>query len=348
MGTRRLEVIDAARVFATLGVIWTHVVEVEGHSTTTAALGRFGTSFYIVAALLFAFRSALARPDLAGLATVTVRARRLLKPYLIWCVVYGLLYARYAWDIDQSWADMATWWGPFAGTARHLWFLPFGFIAGTLASFLSPLLLRLSVPVLATCTVFGSALVYWIFQGELFFALDRAWALRYHLHRVDRWIEELPLVFAGTMLLVLGYRCLPREIEAQQRPIPEAYFAIFPALAFIGIEWVYALNVERLRMVSGGETRAIPHLLGFLLLGACLLVRRTEWTKRVAPFGRDTYFIFLVHIALLDAFGGFAKSLPGYGSVWFAVVVTVSIFAVSYVLAQVVKRVRFLRFLYPK
>src|SRR5688572_11145214 len=47
----RLLALDAARVLATFGVMWTHVAEVQGHGGAWAALGRFGTSFHILAAV---------------------------------------------------------------------------------------------------------------------------------------------------------------------------------------------------------------------------------------------------------------------------------------------------------
>src|SRR5688572_5173831 len=43
----RLANLDAGRVLATYGVMWTHVAEMQGHPPAWAALGRFGTSFYV-------------------------------------------------------------------------------------------------------------------------------------------------------------------------------------------------------------------------------------------------------------------------------------------------------------
>ncbi len=44
--------LDAARVFATLGVIWFHSIESDGMQRS-GVLGRFSVSFYTMAAMVF-------------------------------------------------------------------------------------------------------------------------------------------------------------------------------------------------------------------------------------------------------------------------------------------------------
>src|SRR5690606_4798327 len=129
------EALDSARLLATLGVIWTHVTEVQGQSYGAAALGRFGTSYYILLAIFFSVRSRIARPLEPMSVVVRTRLRRLMVPYVLWSLVYGALYIRYGLSIGSPWQEMTIWWGPFAGTARHLWFLPFAAFAGVFASF---------------------------------------------------------------------------------------------------------------------------------------------------------------------------------------------------------------------
>src|SRR5690606_35965581 len=86
----RLVGLDAARVLATFGIVWTHVAEGQGQSYGWTALGRFGTSFYIIVAAIFVVRGAERSVPRPFLGEVRERGRRLLKPYVVWSVVYGL------------------------------------------------------------------------------------------------------------------------------------------------------------------------------------------------------------------------------------------------------------------
>src|SRR5690606_31880756 len=105
-----------------------------------------------------------------------------------------------------TWEELTHWWGPVAGTAVHLWFLPFIFFWGVIASWLTPRLNRL--PLLAATV--GGALscigIYWFCYRWLHFSLSRYWLWDYHLHRLDRWIVEVPPFMAATWGAILFYR----------------------------------------------------------------------------------------------------------------------------------------------
>jgi fucose 4-O-acetylase-like acetyltransferase len=360
----RLDIIDSARVFATLGVIWTHVAEVQGHPPRVAALGRFGTSFYILAAVLFAYRSRVSGPARPFRDELRMRFRRLVVPYVLWSLLYGVLYYRYGISIGEGWSKIAEWWGPLAGTARHLWFLPFAFLAGTLTSFLTPYVRRLETPVLATFVGLGVPLAYWLFQAQLFFALDRPWELRFHLHRLDRFIEEMPLLLGAIVLyplidrLAFGERnegpSLSREssvsepVSRESSPIRREYYAIPLAIAFVFIEWQYFVWAEPLHPYTGGETRSFAHALGCILLAACLLLRDVPFLRKLSRFGKHTYFVFLGHVVVLDAVNVPLQALSSFGSWQLSLLTTVGIFALGTALGPLVSRVPVVRWFYPR
>lgn len=72
-------------------------------------------------------------PDLKQF--VSRRAQRILLPFAFWSLMYGLLHVYWAtrrgsWEVIESWSvsSLVT-----QGTAYHLWYLPFIFVAGLLS-----------------------------------------------------------------------------------------------------------------------------------------------------------------------------------------------------------------------
>jgi len=113
------------RTLAMLSIIGHHIV-------WRPVLGiAFGvTSLQIV---MCALQSRHVRPRPLG-EVARRRARRLLLPWILWCVIYGLFEVMQALRWDQSVLgrfDSGCW---FAGTSFHLWFLPFAFLASLIAS----------------------------------------------------------------------------------------------------------------------------------------------------------------------------------------------------------------------
>jgi fucose 4-O-acetylase-like acetyltransferase len=342
----RLDVLDAARVLATLGVIWTHVVEVQDHPPRIAALGRFGTSYYILAAVLFAYRSQGTERKVTWKRELAVRFRRLLVPYFLWSLIYGILYYRYGVSVGMNFREIAAWWGPLAGTARHLWFLPFAFFAATLASVCSGYLRRLETPVLATWVGLGVPFVYWALEAHVFFWLDRPWAVGAHLHRVDRWIEELPLALSAILVIPLVERLSAgAKLEG---PISGRQLAVLPLFGAVLVEWAYYKLAEPLHPISGGETREFAHAVGACLMAAFFMMRDLPVMRPLGRLGRHTYFIFLGHVIVLDAVNALVHDTPAFGTLALSAAIVLGLFALGLVLGPIVLKIPVLRWLYPR
>jgi surface polysaccharide O-acyltransferase-like enzyme len=123
--------VDYCRLIAAFGIVWFHT-EAPGYRIAYA-----GLPFFLV---LLALPSRMSVPD---------RARRLLLPFLIWSVVYGLLRV---WNSAVEGQALLGWWMPWmalAGPSIHLWFLPFAFLVALVAPFLRASTLLPLLPVLA-------------------------------------------------------------------------------------------------------------------------------------------------------------------------------------------------------
>lgn len=104
--------IDTLRFLCAIGIVWFHS-GAPGNQIAYTAL-----PFFLVL---------LAMPSRGRLRD---RAKRLLRPWLIWSTIFAIGEVLRAYLRDQ---DLFSWFQPtmvLYGTMIHLWFLPFAFIAG--------------------------------------------------------------------------------------------------------------------------------------------------------------------------------------------------------------------------
>ncbi len=338
----RLFGLDAARVLATFAIIWTHVAEGQGHTYGWTALGRFGTSFYIIVAALFVVRGAERAPR-TFLAEVKVRSRRLLKPYVVWSIIYGLFYGARGVSEGITWEGLSRWWGPVAGTAVHLWFLPFIFFWGVLAAWATPRLNRLPLPAVTIGGAVVCALLYVFCYRWLHFALSRYWLWDYHLHRLDRWIVEVPPFVTATWGAILFYRwSKPAQDYMERQLIPLAAIGF---LGFFIVQFLYANQIDLIRRSTHTEGRFMGNIAALFLLGAFLAVDGKALVRKLAPLGRFTYIAFLIHMLVIEFLRHPVKSMPGYGTLWFSLVTSLVVFALSLLLSRTIQKHRILSFL---
>jgi hypothetical protein len=123
--------IDYGRFLAALGIVWFH---------SHAPGGRMA---YI--ALPF-FLVLLSMPSNSSIAS---RARRLLKPFLIWSLVFALVHMAFAIKAQEPVFGWWDWHMLLTGTWIHLWFLPFAFLAAILAPWFQHPLASLGAAILA-------------------------------------------------------------------------------------------------------------------------------------------------------------------------------------------------------
>ena len=123
--------IDYGRFLAALGIVWFH---------SQAPGGRIA---YI--ALPF-FLVLLSMPSNSSVA---IRARRLLKPFLIWSLVFATVHIAFAIKTQSPLFGWWEWHMLLTGTWIHLWFLPFAFLAAILAPWFQHPLASLGAAIIA-------------------------------------------------------------------------------------------------------------------------------------------------------------------------------------------------------
>ncbi len=341
----RVVALDAARVLATLGIVWVHVAEIQGQDERLSTLGRFGTSFYILAAIFLAVRGHLHRPQTRTVDVARRRAKRLLIPFVLWSVIYGVFYFATMYPQGHPVSVITRYWGPLFGTAPHLWFLPFAFFAGVLASFFVPRLLRFPGRVLLVMGPLVTLGAYVLVYGYVFPRLDQPAITAARIHRLSRWVEEMPAVVGA----IFGFAIYGKYLPELSRigPSRRRLLVVLGAVGFVLTEVAYALTLEKLGAVFWNRVRFFSNIAGAFWMLTFLAAWQGKITKRLAPLGSATYFAYLVHQMVLDSVKRQLTFLPGYGSLGFAIVSTLGVFGVSVGLGLFVSRVRILRWLSP-
>jgi fucose 4-O-acetylase-like acetyltransferase len=312
-GSRAIEV-DALRGLATLGVVWVHVAEYQGRGPSVSCVGRFGTAFYTAAAVFVALHGIQRRQRLPGWATVGRRAHRLLFPFLVWSLIYGVFHLQYGLRMRAPWSEITRYWGPASGTAPHLWFLPFAFLVALLTLAVGRRLLKMPGRWLVVGVLVLVPTAYWVTYGYALPSLNRDWLVGQRLHRVDRWLEEAPVVLASLGVVALWLRSGERWVAGLGRGGRGALAGVLGML-FVLSELVFVVHGDALRRLSQSDARFVAHAGGLALLGLALAVGgRPKLVQAMARLGKHTYTIFLSHFFVIELANRVWWRLPGFGS----------------------------------
>jgi peptidoglycan/LPS O-acetylase OafA/YrhL len=191
----RRQDIEAVRVLAAFGIVWFHA------HAPQLALGYAGLVVFLV---LSVWLSAGSRQ---GWAAVQQRALRLLRPWVLWFVVYGWYVQTLRLPVVDT--RHGLWAGVLAGSNIHLWYLPFMFAVLLVADGLRRLLparaLALGACLLATALALGMPL--WRPHAAGSFYPLRQWA-----------DAALPVSY-GLMLLGAGALTPPQRAAALALPV---------------------------------------------------------------------------------------------------------------------------------
>src|SRR5947207_12944270 len=84
--SERNATLDAARVIAALGLVWIHTT--QSSLSRFHILGRFGTSFFVLATIFFLFHRLGSSPRPTYGEYALKRFRRLYIPFMAWSLIY--------------------------------------------------------------------------------------------------------------------------------------------------------------------------------------------------------------------------------------------------------------------
>ncbi|MCA9273647.1 MAG: acyltransferase [Phycisphaerales bacterium] len=268
--TSRYAGIDAARVVAAAGVVFTHWLT-GSEAIWLKQASRFAVPFFIAAAVFFTVNqcfSGRAIPRMIG-----DRAWRILLPYIMWSAVYFLLkYVISGWIIGGihphfSLSDAVD------GFGGHLWFLPFIFLVGVCAVVSAKIATRSAAlsAVLALGACFATGIVLRAFPAST--------------GNLDRWPYELPIaliMFAITVSTQRGWITVARH----------------GLLSFGFLATAVALVLWSLKYESFPDRRACQ-LAGIALLLAGISMPSERIPAWLSRLGRLGFGVYITHGLLI-------------------------------------------------
>jgi fucose 4-O-acetylase-like acetyltransferase len=320
----RSAAIDVAKLVAAAAVVWIHVTDCD-ESRAFIPLCRFAVPFFTAAAVFFVLRKTSA-PHGSLIEYVRQRAQRLYIPFLIWAAFY--LVVRFAkHGITGGGSPIII--SPamlLNGTAHHLWFLPFIFLASLLAYGVGT---HLGKPSLKRAPLFGLlALAAGIgfanvpcpvllepTESPISYFIDHAW-------------DVTPSIFFGAALYWWSLAFKP---DARWR---------WPVLA-LGLAAAFF-------EFRGGDSVLASHVAGMSLLIFSLAQPERAWMCRVRPYAEFAFVIYLVHVFFIESLRvvwerlGMSSSLTVDFGLWAVAIVG------SVITGKLLSQTRALRWVVPR
>lgn len=200
----RIWTLDAARLVASIGIVWCHSVPV---GAPAGMYGVYGTPFFTLVAVFFLLRGTRNHPDRGFLGYAASRATRLYLPFLAWSAAYFLVRNLKSVLFGEELLALR----PdhfLRGTSMQLWFLPFVFLACVAVFPLARWLTRRppNRPAALACAVAcaAGAVAFALFPKPPFLDWGRNW------YFVERSWEVVPAVGLGVALFIAVARASPK------------------------------------------------------------------------------------------------------------------------------------------
>lgn len=257
----RIANIERLRILAIFGIIWFHTGGTLGRS-----VGYAGLPVFIMIFCALAVRKPM--PD-EFMFFAKKKARRLLKPWLFWSILYIVFKILKQLLLGGSLSESFASFNFFVGPRTHLWYLPFAFVCGLIVNLLHHYTVRVS----SIITVLLSSVI-----SILCLFLCSVVMSSTHLPvPVPQWLFGLP----G---MPLGFAIGQIAFSLQGRLRKELCLAIVLATE----------SVCLLLFCLGYTFLIVPYGIAVVLVCIALLSRgRSE--ARLLKFSSLAYGIYLVH-----------------------------------------------------
>jgi len=290
----RFVCLDGCRTYAAIGVVWLHSLRPEGLGVWEV-LGRFGVPLFSASAAYLCVDSVLrSGPKPIGAYTAG-RIKRLLVPFLAWSIIYVIarsikpLLMGHGNRIDAGWHTL------WSGTAHHLWFLPFIFVATLLLFVLAcavhkvpraagVVMLALSAAALAM--PLGAVRNWWVAHG----------GREENIYTASLAGDTLAALLSGAAIAFL----------CAGKPLATLLGNQWRTIGLISLLSFAAVNVA---LLLTGRVGALENLAGMLLLTFALLPFDWRILRVLALGGPIAFGVYLAHILPVDLMRGI---LPPY------------------------------------
>lgn len=245
--------IEILRVFSMFGIVWFHT---QNHLYSDIAYA--GLTIFLILSILLSGQQS--KP-------VHVRAQRLLIPWAIWILIYGVCNLVMHKPLSPAQSSIG---GVLSGTSFHLWFLPYIFLMLVLfdsikqkisTSVLVNLCGGMAIVILLSCPL-------WRFESLTIG------------YPYSQWAHASIGVFIGAFFWALPAR--PRRIE-------------FYVLAGI-------IAAETITIPFKGV--GLPYLIGTLMIAAVKYNNKTQWSFDITPISNLMFGVYLIHPLIMGVYSG--------------------------------------------
>lgn len=298
--TSRMATLDAARFVAAIAIVWLHSPESELLKRFSALSG-FAVPFFTMSAVLLVFQGARRDPTRPLGTYALSRVRRIYVPFLVWTVIYLLIrnlkHAILSHEpIVRPNPSML-----LAGSAHHLWFLPFILVLTIVAFAAAKLVARSTSPAIA-----WTLAIVLLLAGVLCGRTGPQWFADWYL--LNRTWAASPAIAWGFALAIV-YPLLPDALWQNR------------ALSFFGVAiWVGCAALS----VPFGSRFLLPENLaglGFFILSLARWTDLQPLVVRLAGLGSLAYGVYLSHIMFVEGVQAIAARAGIRQVAWLDVVV---------------------------
>lgn len=283
--SRALQILDCARLLAVISIVWLHTPE-STLLEKSVDIGRFAVPFFTFAALFLAFQSSLRHVESSLGSYVSTRFRRIYLVFLFWSLVYGIVRTIRDFTLRHTLPSLSIRDFLWDGTAHHLWFLPFVFVASSLSFAVARWTEKLRSsywPIAAFCAGLG-----------LVFALQHA----PNSFKILGYTSELSADVLPSVLLAIAFAMI------YARAAPELFCRRIVTVAGV-LLWLICLAI----LLTTGRTILLETLSGFGLFLASLNRSSTPLTARMAGWGKFAFGIYILHVLFLEGFQDIARKI---------------------------------------
>ncbi len=322
----RLELFDAMRFFAAVAIIWQHnnespTLNIASHRSA------FAVPFFTASAVFLVFQSLHRNPARPTGQYIVGRFQRIYIPFIVWSVIYFVF--RNAKHLLLSHAASVTIEPQFflAGTAHHLWFLPFIFLVSVVSFLVAKGVWSFANEDARTLFILLTAtggIAIGLSPNTLFihqFIINRSWSM-------------LPSIFFA-MSLGTAFPRIPARVWASRSMLAVGIVMLAGGTAIVDTRWQSMLTDN----LAG---------VGAVLIGLVIWPRPLpRIIKAMAELGVLAYGIYLVHVLFIEGLQAIAAHF-GYSGRWQLDLATFILAVVgSILLSKLIVKSRWLRWMIP-